>query len=990
MQAPRSAQAPARLLLALVLAALAAVWSPVALAQTTGKIAGRVTDATTGETLPGVNVLIEGTTLGASTDFDGEYAIIGLRPGTYTVTASFVGFATTRIPDVRVNVSLTTDVDIEMREEVFEGEEIVVEADAELVQRDLTSTEFRVTSEEIANLPVQEVGDILNTQAGVTTSGSGLHIRGGRSSEVAYFVDGVRVTDAYNGSQSVQIENEGIEELQIIAGTYNAEYGQAMSGIINVVTKDPGREFTGSFRAFTGTYVVGGDGGDDALRGVNEASYDAANNIRYLDVDPYSYLDFNPAQYYNLQASLSGPVLADRLGFFALGRYFKNDGWLYGARLFNTNGTPGDSALVPMNPYEKFSGQATLKARLTDRVSASVTGLGSTARGKDFDFGYRYNPDGVPEFTDRGYNLNGQLTHTLSNTTFYTFNAATSYKRYERNLYDDPFDPRYTALSLLQPERLYLCTVNGGEFDNELFALPGDFCFGSEDGTITATPGDTLLFAVSGDRFNRGGERLDRFERATRSYTLKGDVTSQVTKRHLAKAGVEFRMDDVSLEQYGLQLNPATGLLQIPAQDSPAYTRLDNARPITFSTYVQDKAEYDDFIINAGLRFDYFDSRGQTPADPQDPNIFRPQKLINRFVDANGDGVIDAQDATQGDRNEDGQLTAEDAVEKTVEQRRAYWYEDAEAKLQLSPRLGVAYPITANGVLHFSYGLFFQIPTLEYLFNNPGYRVGTSEGFYGTYGNPDLDPQRTAMYEIGVKQGLSDDLLVDVTAFYRDVQDWVSVGFPVSAALPGVDYVLYTNLDYSNVKGLTASVTKRFSQGFSFGLDYTFQVAEGTNSSPDEAILSRQGDAEPRLLLIPLDWDQRHTFNANVFVGGDGWGLSSIGRFGAGYPYTPAPSVLQEFATPTFPTNAYRRPATAEVDLYAFRDFEVGPVRPRFYFQVYNLFDARNANSVYADTGRPDVTFNGQDVSRTDPGFYFRPDFFSQPRRVQLGIEVTF
>jgi hypothetical protein len=981
-------QALSRLLLLFAFAA------PAAWAQTTGKIAGRVTDATTGETLPGVNVLIEGTTLGASTDFDGEYAIIGLRPGTYTLTASFVGFATTRVSDVRVSVGLTTDVDLELREEVFEGEEIVVEANAELVKNDLTSTEFRVTSEEIENLPVQEVGDILNTQAGITTSSSGLHIRGGRSSEVAYFVDGVRVTDSYDGSQSVQIENEGIEELQIIAGTYNAEYGQAMSGIINVITKDPGETFEGSFRAFSGSYVVGGDGGADALRGINAERYETANNIRYLDVEPYSYLDLNPTQYYNLQASLSGPILPNRVGFFALGRYFRNDGWLYGARLFNPDGTPGDSSLVPMNPFEKFSGQATLKARISNRIGVSLTGLGSYSEGRDFDFGFRTNPDGVPTNYDTGYNLNGQLTHTVSNSTFYTVNLATSYKRFQRYLYEDPFDPRYNALLPAQPDLLYLCTVDGtvgGQtFDDQEIPLLGPFCF-SDDPGFTATPGDTLVYAVTGSRFNRGGTRLDRFDRSTRAFTAKTDVTSQITKRHLAKAGVELRIDQIEVEDYSLQIDPNTQQLIIPGAESLDLRRLDQVSPITFSAYVQDKAEYDDFIINAGLRFDYFNSRGETPADPEDPNVFRPQKLINRYVDANGDGQIDGQDAIGGvDQNGDGQLTFADAEPTTLEQRLAYWYEDAEAKLQLSPRLGIAYPISAQGVLHFSYGLFFQIPTYDLLFANPGYRVGEISGLYGTYGNPNIDPQRTAMYEIGVKQGLSDDLLVDVTAFYRDVQDWVSVGFPIDATLPGVGYVTYTNLDYSNVRGITASVSKRFSQGFSFSLDYTYQVAEGTNSSPDEAFAVREGGAEPRLLLIPLNWDQRHTFNANAFVGGNGWGLSSIARVGAGYPYTPERSVAQEFATPTFPTNAERRPATAEVDLYAFRDFEVGPVRPRLYFQVYNLFNAQSANTVYADTGRPDITFNGPEITNDDPGFYFRPDYYSQPRRVQLGMEIKF
>ena len=978
-------QALSRLLLFVVFAA------PAAWAQTTGKVAGRVTDAATGETLPGVNVLIEGTTLGASTDFDGEYAIIGLRPGTYTLTASFVGFATTRVSDVRVSVDLTTDVDIELREEVFEGEEIVVEADAELVQRDLTSTEFRVTSEEIDNLPVQEIGDILNTQAGITTSGSGIHIRGGRASEVAYFVDGVRVTDAYDGSQSVQIENEGIEELQIIAGTYNAEYGQAMSGIINVVTKDPGREFEGSFRAFSGSYAVTGDGGADALRGVNAGAYDSAGNIRYLDVDPYSYLDFNPTQYYNLQGSLSGPIVPDKLGFFVLGRYFSNDGWLYGARLVNPDGTPGDSSLVPMNPFEKFSGQATLKSRLTDRVGLSVTALGSYSEGKDFDFGFRTNPDGVPTKYERGYNVSGQWTHTLSNSTFYTVNAATSYRRFERYLYEDPLDPRYSDLSADTPGALFLCAGGGDPFVIEEGEVCG-FMVGEDGEEVPIFPvsGSAFYFGTEG-RFNRGGTRLDRFDRSTRSYTLKADVTSQLTKRHLAKAGVEVRVDDLELEAFDLTLDSDTQELVVPGDTTNIYTRLTDASPISFSAYVQDKAEYESFIVNAGLRFDYFNSRGQTPADPSDPNVFNPFRPINIYRDVNGDGVIDGADALNGqDQNGDGQLTQADAEETTLEERLEYWYDDAEAKLQLSPRLGVAYPITEQGVLHFSYGLFLQIPTYEFLFANPGFRVDPTGGLYGTYGNPNIDPQRTSMYEIGVKQGVGEDLLIDVTAFYRDVRDWVSVGFPEETAQTGVRYVLYSNLDYSNVRGVTLSLSRRFAQGFSFNVDYTFQVAEGTNSTPDEAFAAREGNTEARVLLIPLDWDQRHTFNANAFVGGSGWGLSSILRVGTGYPYTPAPSVAQQTATPTNPANAERRPWTSELDLYAFRDFAVGPVRPRVYLQVFNLFDVRNAGSVYSDTGRPDVTFNGPNLDASDPGFYFRPDFLSQPRRVQLGLEVSF
>ncbi|HYE94628.1 MAG TPA: TonB-dependent receptor [Rubricoccaceae bacterium] len=931
----------------------ALVLAPAALAQTTGKITGRVTDAATGETLPGVNIVVEGTTVGAATDIDGEYTIIGIRPGTYTVVASYVGYATQRTENVRVSVDLTTEVDFRLGEEDIQGEEVIVQADAELVRPDLTSAEFRVTSEQIESLPVQELGDVLTAQAGVTTSGGGIHIRGGRSKEVAYFIDGVRVTDSYDGSQAVVIENDGIEELQVIAGTYNAEYGQAMSGIINVVTKDPGDTFEGSFEAFSGTYVVTGDGGADALRSANPDDYPVRNEFTYYGVDPYSYLDLDPAQYSNLQGSLSGPILGSRLGFFALGRYFRNDGWLYGARVFNPDGTRGDSALVPMNDYEKFSGQATLKFQLNRAMRLSLTGLGSYATGTNLTnyLGFRQNPEGLPTYYDRGVNVNLQFQHNLSSTAFYTANLTTFYKDFRSYAFEDPLDPRYN-----------------------------DFLINTPD-SLEVAPGVIERIPTGTGRFLRGGVDLGRFHRTTTAYTFKTDFTWQVLEEHLLKTGVEARVDELFLESYSLiqdSSRTSPDGLMVPGQNTNEFQRLDDVRPFTLSAYVQDKMEYEAFIVNAGLRVDYFDSSGQIPADPSDPNVFNPQRLINRYHDLNGNGQIDADEERDDNRT-------------TLEERLAYWYTDAEPKVQISPRLGVAYPITSSGVIHFSYGHFLQIPTFEYLFNNPGYRIGTSSGTYGPYGFADIEPQRTVMYEIGLQQGFGRDFLLDVTGFYRDVRDWVSVSPPIEATLPGVAYLVYTNLDFSNVRGITVAFEKRFNGRFSFDADYTFQIAEGSNSSPEEAIAAQTGGDAPRLRVIPLNWDQRHTFNASVFVGGRTWGASTLVRLGAGYPYTPVRGRGEVIGIPpAVPTNSDRRPSTFQADLYAYRDFPVGRFTPRVYLQVYNLLDTRNAVNVFGDTGQPDVTLDIPARETIDAGYYFRPDFYAEPRRVQLGLQVSF
>ncbi|MGB0347242.1 MAG: carboxypeptidase-like regulatory domain-containing protein, partial [Balneolaceae bacterium] len=172
----------------------------MALAQS-GKITGTLYDAETGETLIGATVGIQGTTKGAITDIDGKYLMLNVAPGTYILEARYIGYATVVVQEVIVRTNLTTSQDFRLAPESYEGEEVVVVAQRQAVIKDITSSEARVSSEEIAKLPVQEVSDVIQLQAGVNVSNSGaIHIRGGRASEVSYVVDGIRVTDDYDGS----------------------------------------------------------------------------------------------------------------------------------------------------------------------------------------------------------------------------------------------------------------------------------------------------------------------------------------------------------------------------------------------------------------------------------------------------------------------------------------------------------------------------------------------------------------------------------------------------------------------------------------------------------------------------------------------------------------------------------------------------------------------------------------------------------------------
>ena len=221
---------------------------------TTGKIAGRITDEDNNP-LIGCNVIIKGTSLGAASDLDGKYFILNIPPGVYEISSSMIGYGTVTITGVQVIVDLTAKADFTLNTETIEGEEITVTAEKPTVRLDQTSMSAVVSSEDIENLPVTDVGDIIELQAGIVRDPSGgFHVRGGRSSEVSFWVDGVATTDSYDGSSGLEVENAGIQEVQVISGTFNAEYGQAMSGIVNVVTKDGGKNYEGNLDVYVGGY----------------------------------------------------------------------------------------------------------------------------------------------------------------------------------------------------------------------------------------------------------------------------------------------------------------------------------------------------------------------------------------------------------------------------------------------------------------------------------------------------------------------------------------------------------------------------------------------------------------------------------------------------------------------------------------------------------------------------------------------------------------
>ena len=221
-------------------------------AGTTGKLTGKVTDATTNEPLIGTNIVVVGTNMGAAADVQGNYFILNIPPGTYQIKATQIGYSSTTIQNVKISVDQTTRIDIKLGEQVIQLQNVVVTSTRGFVQKDLTSTEEKISGEQISMMPVEDVQSVVNLQAGVVDG----HFRGGRIGEVKYLIDGVSVNDVYSGSSTMEADVSSIQELQVLTGTFNAEYGEALSGVVNQVTKIAGEKYSGSLSLYTGDYLT--------------------------------------------------------------------------------------------------------------------------------------------------------------------------------------------------------------------------------------------------------------------------------------------------------------------------------------------------------------------------------------------------------------------------------------------------------------------------------------------------------------------------------------------------------------------------------------------------------------------------------------------------------------------------------------------------------------------------------------------------------------
>ncbi len=851
---------------------------PSVQAGTTGKLTGVARDAKK-QPLVSVNVRIVEARLGAVTDAEGGYVVFNVPAGTYTVKASLIGYAATTVTGVSIPADRTTTLDVNLQESAVPLQEVVVSARRPVVELGLTSNIATITREEIAKLPVQGLDDIVNLQAGVVDG----HFRGGRRGEVQYQVDGVTVNNPYDNSSTIRLDRSILEEVQVISGTFDAEYGQAMSGVVNAVLKRGTERFVGSAELFLGGFVY--------------PASDRRTDYRFRPADVQSY-----------QWTLSGPVGPPHTVFLLSGRRALLDDYLYGEQRFRPTDRAdfankvfrptGDGDKVPLGYSREWLGVAKLSNRSLPGVELSYQAILNRIDARKADWAFRLDPDGLSK--QRTYSaVHGlEWVQALDPSTVLKLNVRQNYFDYRDMRYDYVYDPRYYAAGPPRSDPSY-----------ELEA-------------------------------NVQGVQDTRFIQNTNALVFGGAVTRHLGRDHEVKGGFEWQPAHL---RFGAPGHLAvSGEAFVPhVNEPPDYPPPREYRPVLGTIFAQDDLEWNDLKFRAGLRFEYFNPKASVPSD-----LANPAHAIS--------GAPPSSDKA------------------------------TSRKLTLAPRLGVSYPITNKAALFFAYGHFYQMPPLGDMFRDADYSVLANlqaDGIdFGVLGNPDVKPERTVQYQFGYKHELRDWLGLDLTLFYKDIRDLL--GVEILTTYNNAEYRRLSNADFGNVIGLTIALDQRAIGLLSTSLDYTWQLAKGNSSDPYETAARKDAGEDPRPRQVPLNWDQRHTFNLTATVAQPGeFNVSGVLRAASGQPYTPA---IETGFGGGLETNSGRKPAAVLVDLRAEKTLGNSRGHWSTFARLFNVFDTRFFNGfVFSNSGSP---YYSRTRTSSDLKQLADPTRLYAPRRIEIGV----
>ncbi|MEO0107966.1 MAG: TonB-dependent receptor, partial [candidate division WOR-3 bacterium] len=850
----------------------------------------------------------------------GRYVILSVPPGTWTITAMATGYGNLTQSDVLVRADQTTVTDFRLTSKVIQVQEKVIRAERPMVVRSAVQTTRVVAKEDFGRLPVTGLAALVGLQAGITqnTRSGWTHIRGGRYNDVGYLIDGVSAKDALVGTlwSSPRPTTENIEAVEVITGSFDAEYGEAMSGVIQTVTREGGER--------------------------------TSSKLKYTTDEMFPGKDLNFG--YNLvQWTVGGPLGIKPLRYFLSTEFFRTDD----AReaLYQVKQPRAEYTVEGKLNYS-FPKGTFLK---NDNLKVIVDGHHSNYQWQAYAQSWKYNLEGLYANRVRSYKTNLRVNYLPAPA--YLVELATGI--FQTALLRSPRDFRAENED----------TVGFSGFLRK-YGIWNDYKFKSEEWVFN-NPADSYLVRVNGrdsvvhgpmppnvailhlyeayrlrgnetlyDKWRQGYALYDNpygvagtfvtegdayfHYRQTYNKYFKGSVTITPNATHEVKTGLEIK--DYALTEYTNTL---------PWDPNPFFESYRNT-PLTVSGYLQDRADFEDLVVRAGLRLDYLDVKTN----------------VRVFPESIG-----------------GSRQIADSVVKVG------------SKWRVSPRLGLSYPITDRIKFRFSYGHFFRNPDFSEIYGAQLPAAELTRRGNVVVGNPDMSAEKTVGYEMGFDAQVSDFVEFDFTAFYKDVFDLTGVR-PVPAVPMG--YSMYYNVEYARIQGFEATMAKALSQYWSARLSYTLSIAKGTASTS----YTQYGSEHPVQVDYFLDQDQRHAFSFDLGFATDrsfvlspmrDFNASLLGRYASGLPYSPT-NLRGE---PTGQTNSARMPDVFTMDSRLSKAIRLGKMVFNLSCDIYNLLNAKVVQSVYSATGEAD--FDGRIITINefstlayqlgDPGYHPARDF---------------
>ena len=901
-----------------------------------GTIKGNVKDGETGDLLDYANVIIKGTSRGTMSLGGGMFYFRGLAPGTYTIQVLYLGYEPTeRTVTLQggqvVDLGFILDVTIVETLQAFD-----VDAARYMVEVKNVSSTRDVGSEVFERYAIDSVEEALSREAGIIMRAGQLYVRGGRSGEVQTQIDGVSVDNPIGG-QTLSVSTLAVESIQAVTGGLDAEYGNALSGVINISTRTGSRQkFEGGLRFLTDDFgrqdrtftnfdrFEYGFGGPSPVKNL---TYYVSGDLSWSDGENYSVrhrpeyaLNFGDVtmgkyrlrQNNTVRGSVKLAYFFDEKGTKELtGEYTYSGGWnqfyspnwsvegyaqrlIYLPRLVSAAGVvgQGDSYFytgqqIPVfyGPwYDEMLQTARPAVVLDQRNSSFIRQTVPILEVRSAADNRMYIVAAQPVFDGFRYPYSDFST-VAEDSSFTKFNAANNDRQNTSFSQATKLHWRHR----LSDTTFYTVALALVSFDTKV-DVNGKDPFQYNHGGVWSPD----LFQGQVNVYQRGSDYYtDQFnplfittsdypfysEQYSRTYSGRFDLTSARWMGHLVKTGVQLVYND--LQQADLASparetqNRHTGEYSLGSNRNEFHTYNPEA-----SWYLQDRWEYEGMVVNYGFRWDMF-SPGSAAA-------------------------IDL-------RNED--------VDRNVIKYKTYF----------SPRLGFAFPITERDGFSFYYGRFVQFPGRQFLFASQ-----EVVGNLGTIGNPNLQAETTISYQAALQHQFNDYLAGSFAIYSKDIYELIAAT-QVTDESTGNTLQRYINKAYASARGVEVSLEKRLSNRWQFEAAYTFAYADGV-ASDSEFGGSPEGLEFLPTQELPLNWDQRHTVSLRLFLEQPGaWNGSVDFTYGSGFPWTP----VDRYAKRQDPlvVNSERLPSTIDVNLQFQRQINVAGQRLTLYLQGFNLIN---------------------------------------------------